>query len=179
MTTLTPPLDPSRDHWRGGEQAPATLVIFGDYQCPYTRIAERVAKRLLAAYGDSLRVGFRNLPLTEIHPRALPAATAAEAAALAGRFWEMHDTLFEHQDALGDDDLERYAADLGVALELMPADLTAVGDRLEDDVRSAFASGAQGTPTLFVNGTLHVAGYRQHELAAVLEQAGARPAPDA
>ena len=171
MAGLTPPFDPGRDHWRGGAQAPATLLVFGDYQCPYTRRAERVIARLRADYGDTLRVAFRNLPLTDIHPRALPAAVAAEAADAAGRYWEMHDTLFAHQHDLSDDDLRRYADELGV--DLAGADTAAIAERLEADYRGGVASGARGTPTLFVNGTLHEGGYEVHELAPVLEAAGA------
>jgi protein-disulfide isomerase len=172
VPALTPPFDAVRDHWRGGTQAPATVLVFGDYQCPYTRRAERVLARLREDYGDSLRVAFRNLPLTDIHPRALPAAVAAEAAALAGRFWEMHDTLFAHQDALGDADLPRYADELGV--DLAGADTAAISERLEADYRSALGSGARGTPTLFVNGELHADSYEVHGLAPVLERAGAQ-----
>jgi protein-disulfide isomerase len=174
VPALTPPFDPGRDHWRGGAQAPATLLVFGDYQCPYTRHAERVAARLRENYGETLRVVFRNLPLTDIHPRALPAAVAAEAAALADRFWEMHDTLFAHQAALDDDDLRGYADELGV--DLAGADTAAISERLEADYRSALASGARGTPTLFVNGELHEDSYEVHGLAPVLERAGARAA---
>ncbi|HEX8105053.1 MAG TPA: DsbA family protein, partial [Solirubrobacteraceae bacterium] len=150
---------------------PVTLLVFGDYQCPYTRIAERVARRLLGVYGPSLRVAFRNLPLTEIHPRALAAAAMAEAAGAPERFWVLHDTLFDHQDALEDDDLRAYAAAAGV--DPAAADWGAIAARLQDDVRSAEASGAAGTPTLFVNGRLHVDGYKQPVLAAALERAGA------
>ena len=172
MPALTPAFDPDRDHWRGGADAPVTVVVFGDYQCPYTRRAERVLARLREDYGDSLQVVFRNLPLTDIHPRALPAAVAAEAAVPAGRFWEMHDTLFANQKALGDDDLRRYADELGV--DLAGADTAAISGRLEDDYRSALDSGARGTPTLLVNGELHEDSYEVHGLAPVLEAAGAR-----
>ena len=148
-----------------------TLLVFGDYQCPYTRMAERIIGRLRGEYGSSLRTAFRQLPLTEIHPRALAAAVAAEAAAGQGAFWEMHDTLFAHQDALEDDDLRRYADDLGVDLDRV--DTNAIADRLEADYRSAVDSGARGTPTLFINGTLHDGRYDQPILAAALEDAGA------
>jgi protein-disulfide isomerase len=172
VTGLTPPFDPERDHWRGGERAPATVLVFGDYECPYTRRAERVLARLREDYGDSLRVAFRNLPLTDIHPRALPAAVAAEAAALGGHFWEMHDTLFAHQKALEDDDLRRYADELGV--DLAGADTAVISERLEADYRSGLESGARGTPTIFVNGELHEDSYEVHGLAPVLERAGAQ-----
>jgi protein-disulfide isomerase len=169
---LTPPFDPERDHWRGGAQAPATVLVFGDYQCPYTRRAERVLARLREDYGDSLCVAYRNLPLTDIHPRALPAAVAAEAAAEAGRFWEMHDMLFAHQHDLEDEDLRRYAEELDV--DIAAPDTAVISERLEDDYRSALSSGARGTPTLFVNGELHEGSYEVHELGPVLERAGAQ-----
>ena len=152
MPQLEPPFDRGRDHWRGGEDAPATLLVFGDFQCPYTRRAERFIDRIREPYGDSLRVAFRHLPLTQIHPRALPAAVAAEAAAAAGVFWPMHDMLFAHQEALGDDDLRRYADELGVDIGV--ADSGAISERLDTDYRSAVRSGARGTPTLFVNGRM-------------------------
>lgn len=168
---LRPAFDRDRDHWRGGEDAPATLLVFGDFQCPYTRRAERIVDGLRGDYGDSLRVAFRHLPLTEIHPRALSAAVAAEAAAAAGRFWDMHDLLFAHQEALEDDDLLRYADELG--LDLAAADSAAIHDRLQADYRSAVESGVRGTPTLFVNGRRHESAYDAAVLGPALERAGA------
>ena len=174
MTTLTPGFDPERDHWRGGERATVTLLIFGDYQCPFTRMAERVAGRMRRAYSDSLRTAFRHLPLAQIHPRALAAATAAEVAAQQSRFWPMHDVLFANQDHLEDEDLARYAAELGI--DPGTFDRHAVMERLHADLSSAAASGARGTPTLFINGRLHAGGYDQRVLAPALEAAGATSA---
>src|SRR5919202_1927270 len=102
-----------RDHARGPADAPATLVVYGDYECPYTRRALAVVAQLRAELGDQLRFVFRNFPLTEIHPHALQAAKAAEAAEAQGRFWETHDYLFAHQKSLEEPDLLRYASDLG------------------------------------------------------------------
>jgi protein-disulfide isomerase len=94
LQDLTPPVDPDRDHWRGGEGAAVTLVEYGDYECPYSRMAFRVIQRLEPQLGGHLRFVFRHLPLTRIHPHALVAAHLAEAAALQGRFWPMHELLF-------------------------------------------------------------------------------------
>jgi NhaA family Na+:H+ antiporter len=110
---LTPPVDLARDHWRGGEQAAVTLVEYGDYECPYSRAAFRTIGRLEQQLGGQLRFVFRHLPLIGIHPHALAAAHLAEAAALQGRFWPMHELLFGHQQALTDPDLLRYADQLG------------------------------------------------------------------
>jgi protein-disulfide isomerase len=162
------PLDPALDHVRG---APAgrLLVEYGDYECPYSRQAFREIERLERRLGDDLRFAFRHFPLTEIHPHALAASAAAEAAALEGRFWEMHDLLFHHQDALADDDLRRYAAELELGVPAFDAARVsaAVLTRVERDVDSGLASGkVRGTPTLFIDGVVHRGGY---DLASLLE----------
>jgi hypothetical protein len=97
---LTPPVDLDRDHWRGGERAAVTLVEYGDYECPYSRMAFRAIQRLEQQLGGQLRFVFRHLPLTRIHPHALAAAHLAEAAARQGHFWPVHELLFHHQKAL-------------------------------------------------------------------------------
>ena len=143
---LTPPVDLDRDHWRGGEGAVVTLVEYGDYQCPYSRMAFRVIQRLKSQLGGQLRFVFRHLPLTRIHPHALVAAHLAEAAALQGRFWPMHQLLFGHQRALEDADLWSYADQLGLDRHRLAADLDArtVWQRVQADADSALQSGAQG-----------------------------------
>ena len=118
------PVDPEGDHIRGPEDAPVTLVEYGDFECPYCGRAEPVLRELLADFGDELRFVFRHLPLSDVHPRAQLAAEAAEAAAAQGKFWEMHDKLFEHQDALAPSDLVRYAEELGLD-----------ADRFRDELR--------------------------------------------
>ncbi|HEV8649755.1 MAG TPA: DsbA family protein [Actinomycetes bacterium] len=170
---LTPPVDPDRDHWRGGARAAVTLVEYGDYQCPYSRMAFRAVQRLEQQLGGQLRFVFRHLPLTGIHPHALAAAHLAEAAALQGRFWPMHELLFGHQQALADPDLWGYADQLGLDRRRLGVDLDgpAVSQRVQVDVDSALASGARGTPTLFINGQLHLAGYDQATLGAALATA--------
>ena len=103
------PVNPEVDHVRGPANAPVTLVEYGDFECPYCGRAEPALRELLAEFGDELRFVFRNLPLADVHPRAQLAAEAAEAAGAQGKFWEMHDMLFEHQDALAPMELVRYA----------------------------------------------------------------------
>ena len=128
---------------------------------------ERVEQRL----GDAVRFAFRHFPLTEIHPHALAAALAAEAAALQGRFWDMHDVLFRHQAALEGDDVLRYAFELELDLARFDADLNSAGaqGRVRRDVESGIASGEiRGTPTLFIDGVVHSRGYDADALLEAL-----------
>jgi protein-disulfide isomerase len=160
------------DHARGAEDSAASLVMYGDYECPYTRQAYRVVQMLLTAEPDELRFVFRYFPLTGIHPHAQHAAEAAEAAAAQGRFWEMHDALFSHQHALEDADLRRYAEELALDADRFAGDFSspATVRRIADDVRSGLASGVQGTPTLYFNGHLHAGGYDEQTLRATIAQ---------
>ena len=150
---LTPPVSKS-DHIAGPDDAPVTLVEYGDYECPYCGMAYPVVKRAQSELGKQLRFVFRNFPLSEAHPHAQIAAQAAEAAGAQGRFWEMHDTIFEHQDALEVKDLLGYAASLGLDADQIARDLEAgtYVKRVRDDFRSGVKSGVNGTPTFFVNG---------------------------
>src|SRR5437762_12599119 len=107
--TLSPPVS-ERDHVTGPAAAPVTLVEYGDYECPYCGAAHPIVKEVRRRLGKELRFAFRHFPLTRIHPHAERAAEAAEAAAAQGRFWQMHDQLYEHQDALEDEDLLVHAA---------------------------------------------------------------------
>ena len=170
---LTPPVDLDRDHWRGGEHAAVTLVEYGDYECPYSRMAFRTIQRLEAELDERLRFVFRHLPLTGIHPHALAAAHVAEATALQGRFWPMHELLFHRQKALEDQDLLGYADQLGLDRQQLMADLDGrtVWQRVQADADSALESGARGTPTLFINGRLYRAGYDEAVLRAALHAA--------
>jgi protein-disulfide isomerase len=165
------------DHARGAPQAPVTLVMYGDYECPYTRAAYRVVQRLLDDVPDDLYFVFRHFPLTQIHPHAAHAAEAAEAAAAQGKFWEMHDALFAHQHALEDADLQRYAADLALDAARLAHDIAtrAHAQRIADDVRSGLASGVQGTPTLYFNGHLHAGGHDMETLRATIAREGSSP----
>jgi len=150
-------------------------VEYGDFECPYCGQAEPVVRELLREYGD-VRYVWRHLPLRDVHPRAQLAAEAAEAAGLQGKFWEMHDVLFEHQDALGPRDLIGYARSLGLDVEKFTADLRSHtgADRVESDVDSADLSGVSGTPTFFINGIRHYGAYDIASLSAAVKAAFAR-----
>jgi Na+/H+ antiporter NhaA len=157
LTDLVVPVDPERDHVRGPAEAPVTLVEYGDYECPYCGRAEPVIRDLLIELGDELRYVFRHLPLTDVHPQAQGAAEAAEAAAAQDRFWQMHDLLFAHQDALDAGAVRRLAEQAGLDLDRFDADLDdrAYAARVATDTDSAADSGVAGTPTFFVNGQRH------------------------
>jgi protein-disulfide isomerase len=138
---------------RGSLDAPVVLTEYGDFECPYCGEAFEVIERVLATYGDRVAFVFREFPLA-MHPHAMAAAEAAEAAGHAGKFWEMHDTLYRHQRALAPHDLRRYAEAIGIdAAAVETAVRTdAYRARIERDVKSGNESGIGGTPALFVNG---------------------------
>jgi protein-disulfide isomerase len=164
------PPEESVDHVRG-DASGGTILVYGDYECPYTRAAYRSISRVEAQLDGGIRFVFRHFPLTEIHPHALAAARASEAAALQGRFWEMHGLLFAHQHALEGDDLRGYAAELGLDVARFDLDREgpAVLERVERDVRSGEASGEVfGTPTLFIDGAVHRGGYDVQSLLEAL-----------
>jgi protein-disulfide isomerase len=161
-------LDESVDHVRGPSEG-HLIVEYGDYECPYSRQAFREIQRLEGP--DGIRFAFRHFPLTEIHPHALTAATAAEAAALQDRFWDMHELLFHRQRALEDEDLRRYAAELGLDVVRFDRDRAggAVLERVRRDVESGLASGeVRGTPALFIDGVPHRGGYDAPTLLAAI-----------
>jgi protein-disulfide isomerase len=153
MSTLTPPVG-ERDHTAGPEHAPVTLVEYGDFECPYCGMAYPIVKAAQQRLGDQLRLVFRNFPLREIHPHAPHAAEAAESAGAQGKYWEMHDAIFEHQHALEDKDLVAYAKSLGLDAERVAQDLAneTYAKRVREDFRSGVRSGVNGTPTFFING---------------------------
>jgi formate-nitrite transporter family protein len=161
VETMISPLEDGVDHVRG--PADATLVVeYGDYECPFSRQAYRSIERVESELPDGVRFAFRHFPLTEIHPHALAASRVAEAAALQGRFWEMHELLFHRQKALEDEDLRRYGSELGLDVGQFDRDRSsrAVLDRIERDFRSGAESGeVRGTPTLFINGVVHLGAY--------------------
>lgn len=162
------PLNKAVDHIRGAEDA-VTILEYGDYECPFSRRAYRAIQRLESSH--RIRFAFRHFPLTEIHPHALAAARAAEAAAVQGRFWEMHDLLYQRQRALGNDDLRGYATELGLDLERFDADRESehVLARIERDVQSGIDLGeVRGTPTLFIDGYLYDGPYDVENLARSL-----------
>jgi protein-disulfide isomerase len=154
-------IDEAVDHVRG-PSARHLILEYGDYECPYSRAAYREIQRVERELSGGVRFAFRHFPLTEIHPHALAASAAAEAAALQDRFWEMHDLLFHHQRALEGDDLRRYAGQLDLDVARFDSDRTeaAVLRRIERDVESGLASRqVMGTPTLFIDGVVHREGY--------------------
>ncbi len=158
------------DHVRG--PAGARLIIeYGDYECPYSRQAYRTIERVEAELSGAVRFAFRHFPLTEIHPHALAASLAAEAAALQHRFWEMHDLLFHRQKALEDEDLRRCGVELELNVGRFDTDRRSepVLDRVERDFRSGIESGeVLGTPTLFIDGVVYLGGYDADTLLKVL-----------
>ena len=164
------PLDEKVDHVRGSPAA-RLIIEYGDYECPFSRQAFHAIERAGQQLGGNMRFAFRHFPLTSIHPHALAAAAAAEAAALQGRFWDMHELLFHRQKALEDADLLRYGAQLGLDVVAFDRDRagTAVADRIRRDVDSGLASGqVLGTPTLFIDGVVHRGGYDPPTLLAAL-----------
>ena len=165
---LIPAVDPDRDHVRGPHRAAITVIEFGDFECPYCGQAEPVVRELLA--DTTIRYIWRNLPLTDVHPRAQMAAEAAEAAAAQGAFWPMHDLLLQHQDALTRDDLLHYAERLDLDTARLGDDLDrgAYATRIAQDVESADLSGVSGTPTFFINGQRHYGAYDIDTLTAAI-----------
>jgi protein-disulfide isomerase len=167
QTAVHEPLNEDVDHVRGPAGAPLILE-YGDYECPFSRQAYRSIEQVERR--QRVRFAFRHFPLTEIHPHALAAAGAAEAAALQGRFWEMHEILFHRQKALEDDDLRGYADELGLDLAGFDRDRAgeAVFARIRRDVGSAIQSGqVAGTPTLFIEGVLYGAKYDADTISRV------------
>ncbi|HYG07136.1 MAG TPA: thioredoxin domain-containing protein [Stenotrophomonas sp.] len=160
------------DHSSGPADAPVTLVEYGDYECPYCGEAYPLLKAVQAALGDRLRFVFRNFPLAEMHPHALHAAQFAEAAAAAGKFWEAHDMLYEHQDELSDHDLARYARELGLPNTAFGEAVSGHYDaKIEGDFSGGVRSGVNGTPTLFINGQRYDGPRDYDTLVDVLSQA--------
>ena len=174
-TRLAVPVS-ERDHSQGPATAAITLVQYGDYECPYTRQSTTVVRAIQQQLGDQLRFVFRNFPLIEIHPHALHAALAAEAAASQGKFWEMHDSLFHHQHTLEDADLARFAGEVSLDVQQYARDMAAQRHlpRIEEDVEGGERSGVQGTPTFFINGVLYRGSWEHDALLAAL-QAARRP----
>ncbi|HEX6557241.1 MAG TPA: thioredoxin domain-containing protein [Ktedonobacteraceae bacterium] len=171
-TRLVVPVS-ERDHSQGPASAAVTLVQYGDYECPYTRQSTTVVRAIQQQLGDQLRFIFRNFPLTEIHPHALHAAFAAEAAASQGKFWQMHDAIFHHQHTLEDSDLEQFAAAVGLDMQQFARDMAHQRSlpHIEEDLEGGLRSGVQGTPTFFINGVLYPGSWEHDALLAALEAA--------
>jgi Na+/H+ antiporter NhaA len=177
LIDLAVPVDAERDHIRGPQDAPVTLVEYGDFECPYCGRAEPVVRELLTDFGD-LRYVWRHLPLNDVHPHTQDAAEAAEAAARQGAFWEMYDTLLANQDGLTRDDLLAHARRLGLDIERFQDDLDshAGAPRIAEDVDGADMSGVSGTPTFFINGRRHSGAYDVETLSRSVRAARARAA---
>ncbi len=153
MIPLTLP-DPDRDHIYGSADGSIRLLEYGDYECPFCAEAQPIIKKIQRRLGDDLLFAFRHFPLTNIHPHSKHAAEAAEAAAAQGSFWGMHDVLFENQDALEDEYLAAYAAELGLDETRLIREVTSsiYAQRIREDFKSGMRGGVNGTPTFFING---------------------------
>jgi Na+/H+ antiporter NhaA len=173
---LVTPVDRERDHIRGPADAPVTLVEYGDFECPYCGQAEEVIRQLLVDVGDELRYVWRHVPLADVHEHAQLAAEAAEAAGAQGKFWEMHDLLLTHQDALRPRQLVGYADELGLDVERFREELRKRewAGRVGEDVAEADASGVTGTPTFFINGRRHHGAYDLQTLTTAVRTARVR-----
>jgi protein-disulfide isomerase len=169
---LTEPVS-AKDHVQGPATARVTLVEYGDYECPYCGEAYSVLKAVQKRMGGHLRFAFRNFPLTGMHPYTLVAAEAAEAAGAQGKFWEMHDTLYEHQDDLESQALIRYARTLELDVERFAEDVNAGAfvAKIKKDFQSGVMSGVNGTPSLFINGERYDGRYDAESLLDVLQAA--------
>ena len=167
---LTLPVSEARDHLQGLADAAVTLVEYGDYECPYCGAAYPIIKEVQARMGGRLRFVFRNFPIATSHPHAEQAAEVAEAAAAQGRFWEMHDLLYENQKRLRDEDLRGYAE----KLELDPFDRELVehvhAARVREDFMSGVRSGVNGTPTFYIDGVRYDDSYDLETLLDALER---------
>ena len=172
---LTMPVAEDRDHIQGPAEAAVTLVEYGDYECPYCGAAYPIIKQVQARMGERLRFVFRNFPITTSHPHAEQAAEAAEAAAAQGRFWQMHDLLYENQQRLRDQDLRANAEQLGLDLELFDRELAdhVHAERVREDFMSGVRSGVNGTPTFYINGVRHDDSYEAAVLLDALEATAA------
>ena len=169
---LTIPVRCERDHCQGPNTAPVTLVEYGDYECPYCGQAYLIIKDIQDQLGDQLCFVFRNFPLTRVHPHAQNAAEAAEAAGAQGRFWEMHDLLYENQDALDDAYLREYALELGLDVGRFDMEMiTHVhAPRVREDFLSGLRSGVNGTPTFYLNGIRYDGSWDEVSMLASIEQ---------
>ncbi|MFL6372712.1 MAG: DsbA family protein [Nitrososphaera sp.] len=151
---LTVPVSIGLDHIRGSINAPITIVEYGDYECPYTGGAYPVVKEIMKQFDEMIYFVFRNFPLNDIHPHAQHAAEAAEAAAAQGKFWQMHDYLFEHQKALDDAHLFEYAKKVGLDIDKFKKEMSehVYAPLINKSLKSGIDSGVEGTPTFFING---------------------------
>jgi protein-disulfide isomerase len=163
----------SADHSQGPENAPLTVVEYGDYQCPGFGQAYPIVKQIQKHFGKRLRFVFRNFPLNESHPEAESAAETAEFAGARGKFWQMHDALYENQDRLGVELYGTLAKKLGLSQPDLEASLEAGtrSERVRADFSGGVRSGVNGTPTFYINGIRHEASFDFETLSAALQHA--------
>jgi protein-disulfide isomerase len=175
--TLTLPVSPTRDHVLGPPDAPYEVVEYGDYQCPFCRAANEQVAAVTARMRDQVRYAYRHFPLSTIHPFAQLAAEAAESAGAQGKYWDMHDLLFENQDRLGLAAIFMLAEEIGLDSDAFRDALEnrRYAPKVREDFMSGARSGVAGTPTFFVNGVRHDAGYDAPSLIRAL--IGASPQP--
>ena len=159
---LRPPVS-EKDHTQGNEQALIELVEYGDFQCSFCAYAYQLVKDLQLEFGNNIKFVFRNFPLSKSHPEAKLAAVASEAAGKQGKFWEMHDILFENQKFLYASWLMKYADQIGLDTVRFEADLfdEALIRKVEDDFESGVRSGLNRTPAFFVNGEYYNGNWRE------------------
>ena len=174
MSRLTPPVS-AADHRSGPDKTPVTLVEYGDFECPSCGAAHPIVEAVRRKMGARLRFVFRHFPLTQMHPHAMHAAEAAEAAGAQDKFWPMHSMLFEHQDALEDEDLVGYAKALHLDVKRFTSELASEAHvkRIRADVGSGLRSGVNGTPTFFINGVRYDGSWDGADLLAAVEAAAA------
>jgi protein-disulfide isomerase len=171
---LTLPVSEKRDHIEGPKTAKVLLVEYGDYQCPYCGEAYPIVKKIQQKYENRFRFVFRNFPLTQIHPRAEFGAEMAEASWAAGKFWEMHDFLYENQRSLDDEEFFLKFADKKLSLDREKIKQSvarrAFEPRIREDFMSGVRSGVNGTPTFFINERRHNGNYEFKTLSEAIEQ---------
>jgi protein-disulfide isomerase len=170
MSTLKVPVT-QRDHTLGPANAPVTMVEYGDYECPHCGAAHPIVKLVLEQFGDNLRYVFRHFPLAQVHPNAEPAAQAAEYSGAHGRFWEMHDGIYENQDQLGLPLLFALANALGLSEAGLREALVngTYAEKVRNDFLGGVRSGVNGTPSFFINGHRHDGSYAFGDLASAVE----------
>jgi protein-disulfide isomerase len=169
---LTPPIATS-DHRLGPDHAPVTVVEYGDFECPNCKQAAPAVKLLLERFDQRVRFAYRHFPLEDVHPHALLAAEAAECAGAQGKFWQMHDLLFAHQDHLKAANLHSYAEQLSLDMALYTAEMDdhVYLQRVREHIASGLASGVRGTPGFFVNGKIHDVSFGLRGLFDAVEEA--------
>ena len=175
VSTLAIPVG-SADHSAGPENAPVTLVEYGDYECPDCGNSWPIIKELQKRMGDRLRFVFRNFPQYTVHRHASVAAQAAEAAAAQGKFWQMHDLLYQNQQSLENVDLDRYAIKLELEIYRFSTDISTerFAKRVQDDYEGGQRSGVKGTPTFFINGVKYTGEKTFEPMLAALESAASQ-----